>query len=280
MFILKDLGKVDFVEMLKRHLLYVATSDVYFQNARMINGHHKYMDLKDYNEYWKNFLNDIELVTEPIDAFVPSFSEEEDVEVDPSENDRLFMVNRVGPEYEKIKNRCNFEEIKKTFPPTHPVMEALMEDASRLDDVIDDIYIYWSVTKYLQTLDTLRLQILSNMTPGIEYVVKNIDEKAVKRHLHTSKIRLDKFESTIRDMFFRPDYQFTKAFYDQDREDFPRIDVELLFQKLTTNIDTKSDTAVIVALYLTMSFAMTDIKNHNIENSECAKYVRDVLSKF
>lgn len=280
MFILKDLGKVDFQEMLKRHLLYVATSDVYYQNAVMLNGHHKILDFKTYNEYWKNFLNDIELVTEPIDAFVPSFEEEEGVDV--KEEDRgLFMVNRVGPEYEKIKNRCTYEEIKKTLPPTHDVMAALMEDASKITTVVDDIYIYWSMTKYLQNLDTLRLQILSNMTPGIEYVVTHIDEAAIKRHMHSGrKINIEKFNKTLRELFFRRDYQFTKAFYDAEHENFPHIDVEMLMQRLITNIDTKPDYGVIIAIYLTMSFAMTDIKNNNIEESQCAKYVRDVLSKF
>lgn len=279
MFILKNVGSLDLPKLLRNHMLLTATSDVYYQNARMLNGHHKIMSLEDYNTYWKNFLNDIELVTEPMDAFVPTFEDEEGVDV--KEEDRgLFMVNRVGPEYEKIKNRCTYDEIKKTFPPTHPVMEALMEDASKVTTVVDDIYIYWSLTKYLQNLDTLRLQILSNMTPAIEYVVMTIDEAAIKRHLHTSKINIDKYKRNVRDLFFIPEYQFTKSFYDTPPENCPHIDVELLMQKLMTNSDTKSDTAIIVALYLTLSFAMSDFRNNTVENSECAKYVRDVLSKF
>lgn len=279
MFILKNIGDMNLPALLKKHILFVATSDVYYQNARMLNGHHKYLDLKTYNEYWKNFLNDIELVTEPIDAFVPTFQDEADVEV--KEEDRgLFMVNRVGPEYEKITNRCTYEEFEKTFPPTHEIMVALHEDPSRLKIMVDDIYIYWSITKYLQTLDRLRLEILSNMTPAIEYVVNNIDLDVLKRHVHTNKIRIDKFKRIVKELFFVPDYQFTKAFYDMEREDFPHFDVELLLQRLATSIDTKQDSAIIVAIYLTLSFAMTDIKNHNIENSECATYVRDVLAKF
>lgn len=259
---------------LKIHMLYAATADVYYTTARMLNGHHKILDLETYNKYYKNFLNDIELETEPIDAFIPPATDEE------GNATELFLVNRVGPEYEKIKNRVTFEDMKKYLPPTHEVVMKVTEDPSLMETVHDDIYIYWSMLKYFHQLDIIRIEDLSEFTPVIEMVVKNFDAAAIGRHLHGNKIDIQKYNKYIRDIVFKGDYAFTKSFYSEPHGDIPVIDVELLMQKLLTNVDCEPDVAIIVGIFMTLSFAMADIRNDKIEDSECAKYVRDVLAKI
>jgi hypothetical protein len=279
MFIVNGNTASKFDTLLKHHMLLVATSDVYFQNARLLKGHHKFLDFDSYLKYYKNILHDIKLETEPIDAFIPFIPDEGDV-VDESEvYDDLFIVNRVGPEYEKIDKRVTWEDMKETLPPTHPAIVAITEDPNKMKNVKDDIYIAWSISKYLQQLDDIRMAILSNMTPAIEYVVDNVDEKTIKRHLHTNKINVEKYNKTLKDLFFKPDVDFTRAFYEIDHESVPGFDVELLMQKLCTNIDCKVDSTIVVAIYLSLTFAITDIKNNNTD-AKCAQYVRDVLSKI
>ena len=285
MFIVNGNTASKFDTLLKHHMLLIATSDVYFQNARLLNGHHKYLDFESYNKYYKNILNDIELVTEPLDAFLP-FIPDDDTNANMDEvYDGMFVVNRVGPEYEKIDKRVTIEDLKATLPSTHPAVVAVIEDPNKMNNIKDDIYISWSISKYLQQLDSIRLAILSNMTPAIEYVVDNVSEKTIKRHLHSNKINVEKYNKTIKDLLFKPDVDYTRAFYETARKDIPEIDVELLMQKLCSNIDCKVDSTIVVAIYLTLTFAITDICNmpNNISEEDypkCAKYVRDVLSKI
>ena len=279
MFVIGGNSANKFDSLLKHHMLLVATSDVYYLNSKLLNGHHKYLDFESYNKYYKNILDDIELVTEPIDAFLPFMPDEGDVINEDEVHDDMFIVNRVGPEYEKIDKRVTWDDMRETLQPTHPAIIAVMEDGNKLQTVKDDIYIYWSITKYLQKLDAIRLAILSNMTPAIEYVVQNIDLDTIKKYIHTNKINVVKYKKTIKDLLFKPDIEFTDAFYDIDHDSLPSFDLELVMQKLCTNIDCKVDSTIVVAIYLATTFAMTDIKNNNME-SECAQYVRDVVSKI
>lgn len=264
-------------DKINEHLLLVATSDVYFQNARMLNGQHEILDLNTYNAYYKNFLNDIELVTEPIDAFVPPMMTEEAETENNEKPKRLFLVNHVGPEWEKINNRVTFEDMKNTLPPTSEIVMRVTDDPSLFPIIKDDIYIYWSLNKYLQQLDWLRIEDLSRQTPVIEYVVRNIRLPQIKQHLH-SKINISKYVQYIRELFFPQDYQFTRTFYLEPHGDIPAIDVEVLMQKLISNIDIQTDQAIIVGIYLTLSFAIADIRGN--KESECVDYVREVLSKI
>lgn len=279
MFIIKPdaegkLTPTEMKKLLKIHLLYAATSDVYYTTARMINGHHKILDFDTYKKYYKNFLDDIELTTQPIDAFVPPPIDENGTA------DELFIVNRIGEDYEKIANRVTFEDMKKYLPPTHDVVMKVTEDPTLMETIHDDIYLYWSMTKYFHQLDIIRLEDLSTMTPVIEMVVKNLDEAAIGRHLHGNKVNIEKYNKYIRDIVFKGDYAFTKSFYSEPHGDIPEIDVEFLMQRLLTNVDCEPDVAIIVGIFMTLSFALTDIRNNQVENSECAKYVRDVLAKI
>ena len=281
MFIIKGTVAKDFERLLTQHRLMNATSDVYYQNARMLNGSHKFLDLASFNEYYKPLVSDIELVTEPVDAFIPAVVDEEAGEVlnDEEVHAGVFIVNRVGPEYEKIDKRVTIDDLRNTLPATHPALVAVLENGNNLMHVKDDIYIYYSMMKYIQKLDEIRLMELSNMTPVIEYAVNNIDLKAIRQHLHSKKINIDKYKKFMSEYMFRPDYQFTVAFYDSEHEDIPTFDLELVMQRLITNIDVKADNTVCVAIYLATTYAISDIKAKNYD-AECVKYIRDVLSKI
>ena len=288
MFIVNGNTASKFDELLKHHMLLVATSDVYHMNAKLLmgikpdgKGRFKFFNLDDYNKYYKNILADVELVSEPMDMFLPYMPEEQEAGQINMDNvyDDMFVVNRNVPEYEKIDKRVTWDDMRETLPATHPAVVAIIEDPNNMKIVKDDIYIAWAILKYLHQLDTIRMAILSNMTPAIEYVVENVDEKTIKRHIHTSKINEEKYKKTLKDLFFKPDIDFTRSFYDNDHDNLPSFDMELLMQKLCTNIDCKVDSTIVVAIYLAMTFAITDIKNGNMD-AECAKYVRDVLSKI
>jgi hypothetical protein len=71
-----------------------------------------------------------------------------------------------------------------------------------------------------------------------------------------------------------------KKFYDEEHGDFKTLDVVDIINRLTSNEVVKSDIWIVTALYLTLSFAMSDIYLNKIDESECAKYVRDVLAQI
>ena len=50
--------------------------------------------------------------------------------------------------------------------------------------------------------------------------------------------------------------------------------------RLVTNMVVKTDIILILGVYLTIGFAMSDFNNDKAEDSPCAKYVREVLSKL
>lgn len=290
MFIIPNLKPLDFDKIVRIHLSLIATEDLYYQNSRMLRGPiegsgilnlpptMKILTHEDFRKYLDDSLDDIELVTECIEAFVPSFAEENDINIPEEENRGMFTVNRVGPEYEEIKKRMTQEKLKEIFPPTHNVSMTLLNNPEKYDIIIDDIYVSWSMHRYIRVLDTIRMQILDNMTPAIEFVVNTIDAPLLKRYIHTSKINDKKVADMKRDMFFIPDYKFTCEFYNQQEGEF-KFDLDGIMKKLISNIDVVHDRVIVISLYLTASFAMADIRNKNY-NAPCVEYVRDVLAKI
>jgi len=290
MFIIPSTKSLDFKKRIKTHLLLISTADVYYQNSRMLRGpvdnNNNVLGLKetmkilthdDYKNYLDSILGDIELETECMDAFVPAFRDS-DIQIPEDEDRGMFTVNRVGPEYEEIKKRMTVDTLKEIFPATHPVCMTLIDNPAKYDIIIDDIYVSWCMHTYIRVLDTIRLQILDNMTPAIEYTVDNIDYFTIKRYLHTDKINDKKAYSVLKEMFFGPDYKFTCAFYDQQDGDY-HFDLDKIMKKLMSNIDVEQDRAIVISIYLTCSFAMADIRSKNVE-APCVKYVKDVLAKI
>lgn len=261
----------EFSKLYDTHRVMVSGCDVFFQNIRMLNGRHTIMDRQAFVDNYKVFTSDIELQSSPIDSFIPNASEE---------GKKLFLVNRDVPEYERIKNRVTMEELKKTFNETHPIIMALADQSVTYDDVIDDVFIYWCVFKYIEQIEKIRIQMFSNFTPVIEYIVQNIDYHDLRRYLISQKIRPEKIDKHSDTVFFGPDYDMICKFYQNEKnaeEEIPIFDLDHLMQLLMSNITLTSDIYIIVGMYLTASFAVADFKGHT-KDSPCCEYVRNVLA--
>ena len=127
----------------------------------------------------------------------------------------------------------------------------------------------------------IRLNMFSNYTPVIEYIVQNISLDDWKNYIVSKKINEEKYAEKCEDLLFNPDISATHNFYKKhEKETTPEIDVVNLLMRLISNIVLKTDIYVILGVYLILSFAMGDFNNDKIEDSPCAKYVRDVLSNL
>lgn len=261
----------------EKHRLHISTMNIFYSNIRLLNNRHKYLDRKTYKEYCHDLLKDIELVTSPIDAIVPC---EDETSKD------IFKMNQLVPEYEKISSIMTIDKLYEILPPTNDVHIKLKDNRNILTDVIDDIFIYFCVYKYLEQIDFIRLNTFDNMRPIIEYVVNNITEKDIKNFIVSKKLNEEKYSRYCSDIIFNIDFARTQKFYageikkENINSDIPSIDVLNLMIKLATNIVVKSDIYIIIGIYLVLSSSISDIFNNNIDNSPCAQYVRDVLSKI
>ena len=61
---------------------------------------------------------------------------------------------------------------------------------------------------------------------------------------------------------------------------FGSLDVQLLMQKLISNLVLKSDIYIIMAVYTVLSFAQSEMMHGITDRDECSKYVIDVISKL
>lgn len=288
MFNLPDKTANEFKKLFETHRVQISAMDVFYQNIRMLNNKGKLLDRDSYSEYVLGILNDIELVSSPIDAFIPDVPDETDTPVEndsteeEDEDDSIFKINRSVPEYVKIKKRMTLDFIYEILPMTHPVVMKLKENNVLLETVVDDMFIYYCLFKYLDQISKIRLMMYSNTTPIIEYVVCNIDEKAIKNHLVSKNINVDKCREKAEEIFFDPDLMIMHKFYvkGHEKDNIRSFDTSNLLLRLLNNITIKSDIYIILGIYTTLSFAMSDITNEKISDSPCIVYVRDVLSKI
>ncbi len=278
----------EFGEIFEGHRLNISTKNVYFQNIRLLNTYKPdILSREDFEKYYKVILNDIKNESTPIECIIPNDeklinedSDDPNAEVQVPEGYKLFVTNQIVPEYKQISARIKADDINTTFPPTHPVRMAVINDPSKLDQVIDDAFVHWLLFKYLEAIDTLQIHGYSNYTPVIEWTVNNITESDLKSFIKSDKINKNKIKKFIRSIAFAPDFSRVIKFYSEERDNCPKIDVENLIYRLISNEDVKPDLYIIGAIYQTLSFAMSDIYTNNIEESPCAKYVIDVLSKI
>lgn len=271
MFKISDKTRNEFASLFENHRVHIAACNIFFQNIRMLNGRHKLLDRETFVEYFKNIVNDIDLESSPIDSFIPADDTVDD----------LFLVNQLVPEYKRISGRMTLSFICDILPPTNEISMKLKADPNLLETVVDDIFVYYSLFKYLDQIDMIRLKMLSNITPIIEYTVQNISERDIKDFIISRKINEEKYNEKCVDILFNPDVAVTQKFYalEHAEQGIPSINVINLMMRLVTNTVLKSDIYIILSMYTILSFAMSDIRTNNME-SQCAKYVRDVLSKI
>lgn len=266
----------EFEKIFQNHRLSVSATNIYFQHIRFLNLKWQLIDRETYLKFYRPLLDDIELVTSPMESFADN---------DDENSDEVMHIDRTVPEYEKIKARVLGENIFEVLPPEHPAFFALNEKYDvAIDIVIDDIYIHWCIFKYIKMIDMIRIaKIYTNMTPIIEYVVNNVTLNDFKNHLHSKRINDEKVKAHCGDILFGPDQSRVQNFYaDEDgkrnHDIVPAIDVENLIKRIVSNIDVKSDNFIAIGVYMILSFAVTDISKE-MYDSPCVKYIIDVLSK-
>lgn len=277
----------EFYRLYEAHRMNISATNVYFQNIRLLNTYKtELLSRDDFVEFYKGILNDVKNESAPIDCIIPNDqklinedSDDPNAEIEVPEDYKLFIINQEVPEYKTIAARIKADDMDATFPPTHPVRMAVMDNPDKITQVIDEAFIHWLVFKYLETIETLHIQSFSNFTPVIEWTVKNVGLKELKSFIISKNINLEKVRSKTHQFIFKPDLSRMKKFYEDDHDGFPKIDVVKLLEKLTSNTVVKSDIYVVTAIYLTLSFAMTDIYNGNLDEPHVI-YVRDVLSQI
>ena len=276
-------GRVrEFSDAIMNHKVNVSAMNVYFQNIRMLNGRHKYIDRDTYANIFKHALSDIELVSSPIDSFVPADSDDEE------HVDELFYVNQLIPEYVEMSKRLTEDVLKTELGTTHPAIIALINNECTLDRLIDDIYIYYCLFKYLEMIDIIQVKSYSYLTPIIEWIVDNVTLKDIKGFIHSKNINPEKYTKNFEDLIFNPDFAITHKFYAEEKEKEEAenkedglfcdcFDISKVMVTLASNIVLKSDVFWIIGIYMICSFAIVDKSN---PDSKITKYVSDVISKI
>lgn len=264
----KDMA--EFKGRFQTHKLNISASNIFYHMIQAINNTHSIVDRKTYQNDFLNALSDIELNTPPTDGFIPS-----------EDGGHLFVPNRLAAEYIKITERLPLSLIEETYGPTNAMVILLKHDPKNMDKFYDDVYTYYSLFKYLDQIDMIRLNTYSNFTPIIEYIVNNITLDDWKQFLVSKRVNEEKYAKNCEDIIFNPDVSATYKFYiEPQKETTPKFDVVNLMMRLVTNMVVKTDIILILGVYLTIGFAMSDFNNDKAEDSPCAKYVREVLSKI
>lgn len=275
----------EFKSIYEKHILNTSACNIFYYHIKLIAKRPALISRDDYNEHF-NLFSDIELVTAPMDTFVEIPDEEneeetEDESIEDIENTHVLEINRLCPEFVKIQNRISEEQIRLNFPPDHNIIKYLDDPTADKDTIIDvftcDCFYHWCVQQYLADIGKLRLSILSNITPLIEYTVENIDLKTLTDFMSVSKnINQDKIREYSDDVFFKPDYEYIQKYYMIPHGDIEQFDVKSIMDQLITNIVVKSDIYIIIAIYMILSYC----KIAEEDKQECSDYVRDVLSKL
>lgn len=262
----------EIAERFKVHTANIAACNIYFQTIRMLNGH-KYsnIDRDTFAKDFRNALSDIDLETPPTDAFIP----------DPEDKDSLFRVNRLAKEYIAITERMPLTLLEEVYGPTNALVILCKHDPKELEKTYDDLFTYFCMFKYIDTIEILRLNMISNFTPMIEWIVENITIDDWNSYLITKKPNPDKYAAKCENIFFNPDISATFKFYTENPDPtIPEFDVVDLMMRIVTNMVVRHDIFLVLGVYLIISYAMGDFNNKNAEDSPCGKYVREVLSKI
>ena len=261
----------ELAQRFKVHEANIAACNIYFQTIRMLNNTHSNVDRDTFQNCFRDALSDIDLETPPTDAFIP----------DAEDKEHLFRVNRLAAEYIKITERVPISLLEEAFGPANALVILCKHDPKELEKTYDDIFTYFCLFKYIDTIEILRLNMFSNFTPMIEWIVENITLKDWQNYLIKSKPDPEKYAAKCEDILFNPDVAATFKFYSNNEDpDIPQFDVCNLMMRIVTNMVVRHDIFLVLGVYLLISFAMADFNNKKAEDSPCGKYVREVLSKL
>ena len=134
----------EFSKLYEGHRMNVSATNVYFQNIRLLNTYKTEILTRDaFKEYYKTILDDIKNTSSPIDCLIPNNeklinedSDDPNAEIEMPEGYKLFIINQEVPEFKQIDARIRADKIDEVFPPDHPVRMAVMDNPSKLDQII------------------------------------------------------------------------------------------------------------------------------------------------
>ena len=259
-----------FTEDVSKYKYHVASMTLLFEVIKMINGHHKYIDRETFNKEYAVSTRDIETDSYPLDIFIPDL-----------ENERTFLINRDVPEYQEMIKRVTENDFLIAFEPTNELVMKYKEDHSIFEDIQDDVFIYFIITKYLNKLDQMRLISFSITHELIEWVVNNITLSDWKSFI-SSNPSDEKYNKYGFDFFFSPELARMQAFYNtEEQSGDAACDINLLLRRIAASVNSAAESFVLLAVYQILSYAIPDIIGKDkVEKSPCRDYVENVISKI
>ena len=271
----------DFDAIYNMHRYLVNRMSIYSLNISLINNKHRYMDINTYNTCFRNALSDIELKSDPIETIVPYT----DAETDGFENDRSFYLNFENEEAKAIVERVDADVMRDTLIPGSELQTKFVNNEISLQDLLDDVYLYFIITKYCEQIDLLRLQAFSNMTNLIEYTVEFVTPKVLKDYITSKKLNENKYADKCHDIIFNPSFAKTVRFYNDEENlktyDIKPFDLLNLMIRIATNTVVKTDTYILLGIYGAIAFAMSEIKKGDTEKvSPCVEFVKRISNEY
>ena len=149
----------EIAERFKVHTANIAACNIYFQTIRMLNAQpSNNVDRDTFAKDFRDALSDIDLETPPTDAFIP----------DPEDKEHIFRVNRLAAEYIKIVERLPISLLEEVYGPANALVILCKHDPKELEKTYDDIFRYFCMFKYIDTIEILRLNMILAELPHKE----------------------------------------------------------------------------------------------------------------
>lgn len=263
---------VEYKQILELHKLYINTMSIYYTNTRLLINKHKYLDRETYLEYFREALNRVEMVSDPIELIIPNDGDDDD--------DRPFYLNHETQEWKDLTELLPLDVLLNSLPDTNEIVLKIKNNEIDPNDVLEDIFLYFCMYKFYDHVDLMRKQIVTNLSDLIEYVMNKISIKDIDNHITSKKIKQERYVKNCKDIIFTPEFTMLWNFF-KDKDKLKDInikpfDVRELMMLLTSNIDTKTDILVILGIYEIISCAMFDIVMKPNYETEQIKFTHDI----
>ena len=263
---------VEYKQILELHKLYINTMSIYYTNTRLLINKHKYLDRETYLEYFREALNRVEMVSDPIELIIPNDGDDDD--------DRPFYLNHETQEWKDLTELLPLDVLLNSLPDTNEIVLKIKNNEIDPNDVLEDIFLYFCMYKFYDHVDLMRKQIVTNLSDLIEYVMNKISIKDIDNHRTSKKIKQERYVKNCKDIIFTPEFTMLWNFF-KDKDKLKDInikpfDVRELMMLLTSNIDTKTDILVILGIYEIISCAMFDIVMKPNYETEQIKFTHDI----
>ncbi len=263
---------VEYKQILELHKLYVNTMSIYYTNTRLLINKHKYLDRETYLEYFREALNRVEMVSDPIELIIPNDGDDDD--------DRPFYLNHETQEWKDLTELLPLDVSLNSLPDTNEIVLKIKNNEIDPNDVLEDIFLYFCMYKFYDHVDLMRKQIVTNLSDLIEYVMNKISIKDIDNHITSKKIKQDRYVKNCKDIIFTPEFTMLWNFFkNKDKlkdTNIKPFDVRELMMLLTSNIDTKTDILVILGIYEIISCAMFDIVMKANTETDQIRFTHDI----